>query len=105
MINLQPYQNPTYFVLLAVALLPLAIGLLYGKRFKVYEMIVSFAFLLLTFGGVKLNEGLSKETKFRIRFCFGSCFGNCSAFDFQTDAFCYRQAFHFGIFGHQLLDV
>ena len=59
MINLQPYQNPTYFVLLAVALLPLAIGLLYGKRFKVYEMIVSFAFLLLTFGGVKLNEGLA----------------------------------------------
>ena len=59
MINLQPYQNPTYFVLLAAALLPLAIGLLYGKRFKVYEMIVSFAFLLLTFGGVKLNEGLA----------------------------------------------
>lgn len=35
MINLQPYQNPTYFVLLAVALLPLAIGLLYGKRFSI----------------------------------------------------------------------
>ena len=95
MINLQPYQNPTYFVLLAVALLPLVIGLLYGKRFKVYEMIVSFAFLLLTFGGVKLNEGLA---------LLGYVIFE-TAFDFQTDAFCYRQAFHFGIFGHQLLDV
>lgn len=59
MFNLQPYQNPTYFALLAVALLPLVIGLLCGRRFRIYETVISFAFLWLTFGGVKIHEGLA----------------------------------------------
>ena len=53
MLNMQPYQDPTYFVLLAIGLLPIMVGLLYGRRFRVYETIISFLFLLLTFGGVK----------------------------------------------------
>lgn len=53
MLNLQPYQNPTYFGYLAVALLPIMIGILYGRRFRWYETLVTLAFLVLTFGGDK----------------------------------------------------
>ncbi len=37
MINIQPYSNPRYFVILFIALLPLIIGLYHGRRFKTYE--------------------------------------------------------------------
>ena len=59
MLNMQPYQDPTYFVLLAIGLLPIMVGLLYGRRFRVYETIISFLFLLLTFGGVKWQQGVA----------------------------------------------
>ena len=59
MLNMQPYQDPTYFVLLAIGLLPIMVGLLYGRRFRVYETIISFLFLLLTFGGVKWEQGVA----------------------------------------------
>ncbi|MCT7690350.1 MAG: D-alanyl-lipoteichoic acid biosynthesis protein DltB, partial [Lactobacillus crispatus] len=36
MINLQPYTNPRYFIILFIALLPLIIGLYNGKRYKNY---------------------------------------------------------------------
>lgn len=58
MINLQPYQNPLYFGLLILALIPEIICLLMGKRFRWYETIVSLIFLMLTFGGTKIHEGL-----------------------------------------------
>ena len=58
MLNLQPYQNPTYFGYLAVALLPIMIGILYGRRFRWYETLVTLAFLVLTFGGDKWWQGL-----------------------------------------------
>lgn len=32
MLNLQPYADPQYFIILLLALLPLAIGLYFGKR-------------------------------------------------------------------------
>ena len=48
MLNMQPYQDPTYFVLLAIGLLPIMVGLLYGRRFRVYETIISFLFLLMS---------------------------------------------------------
>ncbi|AVK62474.1 D-alanyl-lipoteichoic acid biosynthesis protein DltB [Lactobacillus sp. CBA3605] len=54
-----PYGNPTYFILLFIALLPLMIGLLYGHRSHIYESIISFVFLLLTFGGVKWHTGIA----------------------------------------------
>ncbi len=59
MINLQPYSNPIYFVWLAVALLPLMVGLYFGKRFVVYQTIISGIFLLLIFGGSKWQQGLA----------------------------------------------
>lgn len=58
MINLQPYANPTYFVILAVLLLPIVVGLYFGKRLKHYEAIFTLAFLVLTFGGDKWLQGI-----------------------------------------------
>lgn len=49
--NLQPYGNPQYFVYLIVALLPVIVALLMGKRLKIYEALVSLAFVLLMFTG------------------------------------------------------
>ncbi|SEM62149.1 membrane protein involved in D-alanine export [Ligilactobacillus sp. WC1T17] len=57
--NLQPYQNPTYFVWLIGGLIPLMIGLLRGKRWRLYETGLSLAFLLLTFGAEKYHQGLA----------------------------------------------
>lgn len=42
--NLQPYANPNYFLILGAALIPLVIGLLNGKRWHVYETLVSLLF-------------------------------------------------------------
>ncbi|MFC4761112.1 D-alanyl-lipoteichoic acid biosynthesis protein DltB [Fructobacillus durionis] len=47
--NLQPYADPNYFVYLLLALVPLAIGLYFGKRFVAYEILVSLAFIFLIF--------------------------------------------------------
>jgi len=49
--NLQPYSNPQYFGLLLTALIPIIIGIFMGKRFAIYESIVSFVFILLMFSG------------------------------------------------------
>lgn len=57
MLSFAPYENPTYFGILAIALLPIVIGLLCKKRFHWYETIISIFFLVLTFGGPKLTQG------------------------------------------------
>ena len=54
-----PYENPTYFFMLAIALVPIVIGMLRGRRFHWYELLVSFFFLLLTFGGPKWQQGIA----------------------------------------------
>lgn len=54
-----PYGNPTYFLWLALALIPLMIGLLYGRRFRGYQTLISFFFLLLTFGGPNWRTGIA----------------------------------------------
>ncbi|VDG20565.1 D-alanyl-lipoteichoic acid biosynthesis protein DltB [Lactiplantibacillus mudanjiangensis] len=59
MMSFDPYGNPTYFVLLFIALLPLMIGLLYGRRSHWYESLISFVFLMLTFGGIKWRTGIA----------------------------------------------
>lgn len=59
MINVQPYATPTYFVWLFLALVPLIIGLLKGKRFMLYEVVLNFVILVLTFGGSKWHEGVA----------------------------------------------
>ena len=58
MINIQPYSNPRYFVILFIALLPLIIGLYHGRRFKTYEAFVSLLFLFLMFNGKDWLQGV-----------------------------------------------
>ena len=58
MINIQPYSNPRYFVILFIALLPLIIGLYHGRRFKTYEAFVSLLFLFLMFNGKDWIQGV-----------------------------------------------
>ena len=57
--NLQPYANPNYFIILGIALVPLIIGFLNGKRWHIYETLVSLLFLVLIFDGDKINQGLA----------------------------------------------
>ncbi|WP_127849061.1 D-alanyl-lipoteichoic acid biosynthesis protein DltB [Lacticaseibacillus hulanensis] len=57
--NMQPYANPMYFMVLVIMLLPLMIALARGVRLKVYETIVSAAFIFLMFTGAKWQEGIA----------------------------------------------
>ena len=59
MINLQPYSNPTYFAIILSGLLPVIIGLYYGKRLKIYESLISLVFLIFTFGGNHWHQGIA----------------------------------------------
>jgi len=59
LINLQPYESPGYFGLIIGLLLPIIIGLFYGKRLVIYETIFSLTFLVLTFGGKDWHQGLA----------------------------------------------
>ncbi|MHC9536316.1 D-alanyl-lipoteichoic acid biosynthesis protein DltB [Dellaglioa sp. BT-FLS60] len=57
MVSFQPYVNPMYFLYLIIFFMPIIVGLLYGKRFRVYETLVSLVFIFLIFGGPKFQEG------------------------------------------------
>lgn len=59
MLNLQPYADPKYFIVLILALVPLAIGMYFGKRFVWYESVVSLIFIFLMFNGHKYHEGIA----------------------------------------------
>ncbi|MFD1125792.1 D-alanyl-lipoteichoic acid biosynthesis protein DltB [Lentilactobacillus raoultii] len=54
-----PYGDPTYFIWLIAALLPLMVGLFYGHRFKGYQTLISLFFLVLTFGGPNWQTGIA----------------------------------------------
>lgn len=58
-INLQPYSNPQYFIWLMLALVPMIIGLYFGKRFKTYEALFSLVFLFLIFDGTHWQQGVN----------------------------------------------
>lgn len=58
-INLQPYSNPQYFIYLMIALIPIIIGIYYGKRLKIYETIFSLVFLFLIFDGDHWQQGVN----------------------------------------------
>ncbi|KRM71553.1 D-alanyl-lipoteichoic acid biosynthesis protein DltB [Lacticaseibacillus brantae] len=57
MLNLQPYENPMYFVYLLIGLIPVIIGLFYGKRFRWYESLFSLFFIILIFDADKWPQG------------------------------------------------
>lgn len=59
MMSMQPYANPRYFVILLLALLPLIIGLLKGRRYRHYETLVSLIFITLIFAGDSWRQGVA----------------------------------------------
>ena len=59
LVNLQPYSNPQYFIYVLIALIPLMIGLWFGKRFKTYEALFSLVFLFLIFDCDKWQQGIN----------------------------------------------
>ncbi|MBJ7678894.1 D-alanyl-lipoteichoic acid biosynthesis protein DltB [Weissella confusa] len=54
--NWQPYGDPQYFGYLVLALVPIVIAMLYGKRIKWYEGLVSLAFIVLMFAGTHWQQ-------------------------------------------------
>ena len=46
---MQPYSSPFYFVLLGIALIPLIIAHSFGKKWMLYQVLFSLAFLWVTF--------------------------------------------------------
>lgn len=54
-----PYGAPVYFLYLAVALIPIVVGLMFGKRLLWYQNLVTLYFLYLTFGGENYKQGIA----------------------------------------------
>ncbi|UQS83891.1 D-alanyl-lipoteichoic acid biosynthesis protein DltB [Bombilactobacillus thymidiniphilus] len=59
MLNIQPYQNPQYFLLLLLAFIPLVIGLYNGHRWRWYESLISLLFIFLIFDADKTIQGFA----------------------------------------------
>lgn len=57
--NFSAYGTPVYFFYLILAILPLGIGLYFGKRFSWYEALISFIFIFLMFDGSSWQQGIS----------------------------------------------
>ena len=54
--NWQPYGDSQYFGYLVLALVTIVIAMLYGKRIKWYEGLVSLAFIVLMFAGIHWQQ-------------------------------------------------
>lgn len=48
---MQPYSTPFYFLILGLALIPIVIAQLLGKKLMWYQVLLTIAFLWLTFSG------------------------------------------------------
>ncbi|MFT8556967.1 D-alanyl-lipoteichoic acid biosynthesis protein DltB [Liquorilactobacillus hordei] len=59
MISMQPYQNPTYFLLIALSFVPIIIANLCEKKIYWYQTLISLGFLTLSFGGIKWHQGIA----------------------------------------------
>lgn len=57
--NFTAYGSPTYFLYLIIAIIPLMIGLYFGKRLVWYEALVSFLFIFFMFTGADVQQGFS----------------------------------------------
>lgn len=57
--HMVPYASPSYFVLLAIALVPIIIGLLRKRRLGIYQVFVTLFFLYVSFGGADYRQGLA----------------------------------------------
>ncbi|MBP2624171.1 D-alanyl-lipoteichoic acid biosynthesis protein DltB [Streptococcus oricebi] len=54
--HLEPYGNPQYFVYIILAVLPIYIGLFFKKRFALYEILISLAFIIFMLTGPELTQ-------------------------------------------------
>lgn len=59
MFYLSPYENPFYFIILGITLIPLVIQLLRGKRMMWYQNVLTVFFLWMSFGGPSLRQGIA----------------------------------------------
>lgn len=59
MTNITPYSSPHYFIYLLLLLLPIMVGLWFGKRLPVYDFIATAVILIITFFGGNMSQGLS----------------------------------------------
>ncbi|HIY91880.1 D-alanyl-lipoteichoic acid biosynthesis protein DltB [Companilactobacillus sp. HBUAS56275] len=57
--NITPYSSPHYFIYLMLLLLPIMIGLWFGKRFRVYDFFATVVILIITFFGGNMSQGIS----------------------------------------------
>ena len=57
--HLEPYGDPQYFVYIILAVLPIFIGLFFKKRFPLYEVLVSLAFIIFMLVGPDLTQFLA----------------------------------------------
>ncbi|GAB5056420.1 D-alanyl-lipoteichoic acid biosynthesis protein DltB [Companilactobacillus alimentarius] len=57
--NITPYSSPHYFIYLMLLLLPIMIGLWFGKRLRIYDFIATVIILVITFFGGNMSQGIS----------------------------------------------
>lgn len=57
--NITPYNSPHYFIYLLLLLLPIMLGLWFGRRFKIYDAFATIVILIVTFFGGNMSQGLS----------------------------------------------
>ncbi|MDR0690928.1 MAG: D-alanyl-lipoteichoic acid biosynthesis protein DltB, partial [Streptococcaceae bacterium] len=54
-----PYGSPFYFILLGIALTPIIIAQIFGRKVMVYQSLFTLLFLSLSFGGKNYHAGLA----------------------------------------------
>ncbi|OQO71016.1 D-alanyl-lipoteichoic acid biosynthesis protein DltB [Enterococcus villorum] len=55
-----PYAEPYYFLFLIIGLIPIVLSLLLrGKRWPIYQTILTFFFLFISFGGIYWQQGIA----------------------------------------------
>ena len=59
MVFLSPYENPFYFIILSIGLIPLVIQLVRGKRMMWYQNLLTIFFLWTSFGGPSIRQGVA----------------------------------------------
>ncbi|WP_119317229.1 D-alanyl-lipoteichoic acid biosynthesis protein DltB [Companilactobacillus formosensis] len=57
--NITPYSSPHYFIYLLLLLLPIMIGLWFGKRIHIYDFFATVVILWITFFGGNMSQGIS----------------------------------------------
>lgn len=57
--NITPYTSPHYFIYLLLLLLPIIIGLWFGKRFRIYDFFATVVILVTAFFGGNMSQGIS----------------------------------------------